>query len=212
MPRFRFEAMDSTGGARTDHIEAGNADEAMQMLRARGLFVAKLKDVPDDRDNPGSSERLATDASSDPSSPRPNRWFGAISMIVGLASFAVGLYGVIDGIWFRMRADRATALVVEVRNDGFFDGNDGSYDILEFTVAGRSYRVESRGSFGVIFATSHGLKSQRDVWYPPNHPENARIAEFSQNFGGPIILLVLGLLFTPAGVLVLRRGLKLTRD
>ncbi len=174
--------------------------------RAGRLFVAKVKEVPDDRDAPGSSEGSATDASSDPSRPRRNRWFGAIFMIVGLASFAVGLSGVIDGIWFRMGADRATAVVVEVRNDG---STGWDYDILEFTVAGDPCSVASRGSFGVIFASSHGLKSRRDVWYPPNHPENARITEFSQNFGGPIVLLVLGLMFTPAGVLVLRRGIRL---
>jgi hypothetical protein len=91
VPRFRFKAMDSTGGAQTDHIEAANADEAMELLRARGLFVSNLKEVLDDSDAPKSSEGPATEASSDPSRPRPNRWFGAIFTVVGLASLGASM-------------------------------------------------------------------------------------------------------------------------
>ena len=220
MPRFRFEAMKSTGGALTDHIEAGNADEAMQMLRARGLFVAKLKEVPDDRDIPGSSERLATDASSDPSSPRPNRWLGVIFTAVGLACAAVALVGFVDVALFRAKVtERADAVILENVKRG---GGTTYHDILEFSAAGKRVRVDSRGPFAILWGWSpgragggqaaHFVGGKVSVLYAPDHPEDARLAAFEAQYGAPLFVLVPALLFTSVGVLIFRRGLKLDRD
>ena len=45
MPLFRCEAMGSAGDAASDQIEAANADEALLLFRARGLFVTKVIEV-----------------------------------------------------------------------------------------------------------------------------------------------------------------------
>ena len=184
-----------------------------------GLFVAKLRELPDDRDNPGSSERLATDASSDPSSPRPNRWLGVIFTAVGLACAAVALAGFVDVALFRAKAtERADAVIVEIVDS---HGTLNQYhDILEFSAAGKRVRVDSRGPFAILWAWSRGsnfdgqvahfVGGREAVLYAPDHPEDARLAKFDAQYGPLLFVLVLALLFTSVGVLVFRRGLKLS--
>ncbi len=106
MPTFHFEAMGTAGKTEAGHIQAASADEAMQMLRMRGLFVTKLKNglsaarddgrpfVPVDRSSSASPTLLLAVAA------------------VGLASllFGFGLFG-----WemqFRAGAKKVTALKV----------------------------------------------------------------------------------------------------
>jgi hypothetical protein len=115
----------------------------------------------------------------------------------------VGLYGVIESLWFGRRAHLVAATVVnEDRTD------EVAVSILEFTAAGSAYRVRARGPFGVAWGPSPGVGAQVAVLYPPDHPEAARLADRVPRFAAPLILLALGLLFTPAGVLVMRHGLQ----
>lgn len=211
MPRFRAETMDSAGQARTEHVQAASADEATRRLRAQGLFVVTLKEVSDRCDEPGTPEPSgnapdvvpSTDSSGDGVGPLPGRRIGAIVTAVGLACAAIGVGGVVDSVWSGLGSKRATAIVVERRDE---------VDRLAFAASGRQYRVEARGTFGVCWGNSAGLKARVDVLYPPDHPENARLAEFTPRFAIPLILLTLGVAFTPCGVLVLRRGLRLSES
>lgn len=44
MMAFRYQAIDATGKSVVDTIEAGNAREAADLLRERGLFISKIED------------------------------------------------------------------------------------------------------------------------------------------------------------------------
>jgi len=207
MPTFRFEAMDSAGQSRSDHIQAANADEAMRVLRTRGLFVVALDEVRDGREEASGFESSVTASnfvpstviSADGTRPAPARWIGTITTVVGVACLGAGLYGVLDAICFRIGAARATAVVVEELP---LEGGD----VLEFTASGRQYRVLGRGCFGAL-STSSGVRVAVDVLYQPDQPEKARLADFRRNFAVPLILIALGSMFALAGVLVLRRGI-----
>src|SRR5579871_145578 len=45
MPTFKYEAMDTNGGAEKDSVEAGSEEEAQQKIRQMGYFVTKLVEV-----------------------------------------------------------------------------------------------------------------------------------------------------------------------
>ena len=208
MPTFRFQAMDSAGAVHKDRIEAANADEAMHLLGASGLFVTALSELTNRSDEANTCDSLATALKSVPSGnniaeipePRQGRGWGVLFTAVGLACVGLGLDGVIDSTWFG--AERASATVV-----GAFSGGGNDVDVLEFDASnGRRYRVEARGAWRVLWATSHGLNMQVAVRYPADSPEEARLADFAPRFAIPLILLVLGCLFTPAGLLVWRYG------
>jgi len=208
MPTFRFEAMDSAGLARSDHIQTANADEAIRTLRTKGLFVVALDEVRDSRDEASDFASSIAASNSVPSSVtnadrtrrRPGRWMGTFTTVAGVACLGAGLYGVLDAICFRIGAARATAVVVEILP---LEGGD----VLEFTDSGRQYRVLGRGCFGAL-STSSGLRVAVDVLYPPDQPEKARLADFHRNFAVPLIMIALGSTFTLAGVLVLCRGIQ----
>ena len=89
MPTFHFEAMGSAGETEAGHIHAASADEAMKMLRTRGLFVTTLKNELTEASDDGKSfESLDGSSSASPTS----LWALAAG---GLASFlfGVGLFG-----------------------------------------------------------------------------------------------------------------------
>ena len=208
MPTFRFQAMDSVGEVHKDQIEAANSDEAMRLLGASGLFVTALRELTNRSDEANTCDSSATASECVPSGsniaesgePRQGRGLGVVVTAVGLACAVLGLYGVIDSIWFG--AERASATVV-----GFLPGGDNDVDVLEFDASdGRRYRVEARGAWRVLWATNHGLNVQVPVLYPADSPEDARLADFAPRFAIPLIPLVLGCLFTPAGLLVWRYG------
>lgn len=207
MPRFRFEAMGSTGEAEADHLQSANADEAMQVLRKRGLFVVALKEVPESSEVAGTPDSSLPAADSESFGKKieapKNRWIGAIVSAVGLACAAVGIGGGADAVWFRLGSERASALVVDIPR------GIRVCDLLEFTATGRQYRVDARGIFGIRWGNSAGLGVRVDVLYPPGHPQNARLADYTSQFVGPIIFLFLGLMFTPCGILILRHGIRL---
>ncbi len=208
MPIFRFQAMDSVGEVHKDQIEAANADEATRLLGASGLFVTALSELTNRSDEANTCDSSATASECVPSGsniaesgePRQGRGLSVVVTAVGLACAVLGLYGVIDSIWFG--AERASATVV-----GVLPGGDNDVDVLEFDASdGRRYRVEARGAWRVLWATNHGLNVQVPVLYPADSPEEARLADFAPRFATPLILLVLGCLFTPAGLLVWRYG------
>ncbi len=212
MPTFRFEAMDSTGEDQAGHIPAASPDEAMQVLRGRGLFVVALDEVTESSDEAGAAGSSAT--ASDSVAPKSNGantgrgslgWRGGLIVTaVGLVCAAVGLCGVLDSALFSIRAERADAIVVDLDQTG-----EVPIDILEFAALGRQYRTGPRGTFGVTWELSRPLGSTVPVLYAPDHPEDARLAAFVPRFSIPLILLVLGLMFTSAGVLVLRYGRRI---
>jgi hypothetical protein len=131
------------------------------------------------------------------------RW-GIVVTAVGLTLTTLGLYGAIESVWFGIGAEGATAKVV-----GRLDSSEG-VATLEFTAAGRQYRVPARGAWGLYAAQTDAIGVRIPVLYPPERPENARLADFSSRYGGPLIAIVLGFIFTPCGVLVLRYGLRMT--
>jgi hypothetical protein len=131
------------------------------------------------------------------------RW-GIVVTAVGLILTTLGLYGAIESVWFGTGAQRADAKVV-----GSFDSSEG-IGTLEFTAAGRPYRVPARGAWGLLEAQTDAIGVRITVLYPPERPEDARLAEFYSRYGGPLIAIVLGFMFTPCGVLVLRHGIRMT--
>ena len=163
----------------------------------------------------GSDEAASaqpSDAASDSLASRDNRAgtrrtvegrrVGLIVTAVGLVCTASGLYGVGDSALFGIRGERVNATVVEVVPNG-----EGGYNILEFAVAARLYRTDARCAFGLVWGHPHRVGSLIPVLYMPDHPEGARLAGFKARFFIPLFLLGLGLVFTAAGVLVLRHGL-----
>lgn len=213
MTTFQFEALDSAGQPQSGRVQAANSDEAMRVVQSRGLFVVSLRVAQDDCNDVGGAELSSaasncvpfnTETRSSETRPVPARWMGAIVTVAGLACLATGVYGVLDGIWFRMGATPARAIVVELVRQ---PGGTTLYDLLEFTDSGHQYHVLGRGCFGALSMPSNGLRAAVDIVYPPDHPEKARLADFGRNFYAPLILTVLGLAFTPIGLLVLRRGI-----
>ena len=212
MPIFRFQAMDSVGEVHKDQIEAVNSDEAMRLLGASGLFVTALCELTNRSDEANSCDSSATASECVPSGsntaesgePRQGqgRGWGVVVTAIGLACAGLGLYGVIDSIWFGIGAERASATVV-----GVLPGVRKNVDVLELDAAdGRRYRVGARGAMRVLWATNHGVNVQVPVLYPADSPEEARLADFAPRFASPLIPMVLGCLLTPAGLLVRRYG------
>jgi hypothetical protein len=115
---------------------------------------------------------------------------------IGLACAALGLYGVIDSLWFGWGAERASAKIV-----GFDQSGEGGVAILEFTAAGRSYCVRGRGVHGLQW-----IGGGTTVLYRQGHPEEARLAGLAPRFAIPLTLLVLGSVFAFAGLRMWRRG------
>lgn len=187
MPTFRFQAMDTAGKCQTGRIDAENADAAQNTLRGRGLFVTTLVESP-------ASEAVKNVTTS--SQPAGLRWATVLGLVVLLA----GLYGTLDSLWFSWRAERVNATFVDLDQSG---GNEGAVSVLEFTVAGRSYRVHARGAYGVQWGSS-GWTTPTPLLYPPDHPEQARLADFKARFFVPLFLLIIGALFT-AGIFNVRR-------
>lgn len=209
MPSFRFEAMDSTGETQTDQVQAANAEEAIQVLRARGLFVTALNRVTEASHAAGSAEppTAASDsvASTKNSTGRgpgsQSRRLGLIVAAVGVAFTAAGFHGVFNSALYGLRGKRVDAIVV-----GFDRTGDFGSDILEFAVSRRKYRADARGSFGIIWAPSHPLGSRYPVLYMSDNPADARLAAFVPRFLIPLFLLGFGLALTAVGVLMRRRG------
>ena len=146
-----------------------------------------------------------------------SRWLGIPFTLAGVGSTLVALASLADMVVFRARAtERADAIIVENRRAGSLD----YYDILEFSASGKPIRVESRGPFAIRWVwnngragggqSAHTLGSKVAVLYAPNDPEDARLAAFAPQYVMPIISALLGLLFTPLGILVFYRGLKLS--
>ena len=222
MPIFRFQAMDSVGEVHKDQIEAANSDEAMRLLGASGLFVTALRELTNRSDEANTCDSSATASECVPprsniaesGEPRQGRGWGVVVTAVGLACAGLGLYGVIDSIWFGIGAERASATVVGVIPSGR-SANVNSF-VLEFDASdGHRYRVKSRGAWHIIWATNstnYGLNVQVPVLYPADSPEEARLADFAPSFATPLIPLVLGCLFTAAGLLVWRYGLRLVKS
>ena len=106
MPSFHFEAMNSEGETESGHVQAAGTDEAMKLLRTRGLFVTKLKtELTEARDNETCFESLNGSSGTSPAL----LW---ALVAGGLASFlfGVGLFG-----WemhFLAGARKVTALKV----------------------------------------------------------------------------------------------------
>ena len=200
MRSFRYEAMDSAGERQKGDLAAANAADAMQVLRARGLFVVTLCEATDDADLLGSSAAAPQTVACNANGCTGKRT-GMVATAAGLLCLTFGLYGVIDAVFFGMRAERIDATVVDVDHTG-----EVSSDVLEFTARGRQYRVDGRGSFGVVWGPSQGLRRRVAVLYPTERPEDARLAAFVPRFAVPLILLVVGGLFAPAGLLLLRNG------
>ena len=210
MPTFHFEAMDSTGETQTGDIEAATNDEAMQMLRERGLFVTKLSQEAEAEAGGASTEPPAAASDSVVSSDNgldtgrrvEGQRAGLIVAVIGLVCTATGLYGVIDSALFSIRGKRVDATVVALEPDpsGGFD------DVLEFTVAGRRHRTHARGAFGLIGGASAPVGSRVPVLYLPDHPEDARLTATGPLFFIPIFLLGFGLAVTGFGVLMRRHG------
>ena len=205
MPNFRFEAMDSTGETQTDQVQAANAEEAMSMLRTSGLFVTALTEVTQSTDNESTAAQPESVASTGVGAvtrqPRHGRRWGRLVTAVGLICAAFGLYGVIDSLLCGIGAQRVNATVAAVDHTG-----DVSSDVLEFTASGRQYRVDARGSFGVVWGPSHGLRSRVSVLCVPDRPEDARLAAFVPRFFIPLFLLGFGLVLTVSGMLMRRGG------
>ena len=57
-----------------------------------------------------------------------------------------------------------------------------------------------------MWGPSRGLRGHVPILYFPERPEGARLADFTPRFAMPLILLILGSMFTPVGLLVFRRG------
>ena len=131
------------------------------------------------------------------------RW-GIVVAAVGLILTTLGLYGAIESVWFGTGAQRADAQVV-----GPFDSSEG-VGALEFTAAGRHYRVPARGAWGLYAAQTDAIGVRITILYQIERPEDVRLADFSSRYGGPLIAIALGLIFTPCGVLVLRYGIRMT--
>lgn len=208
MPTFCFEAMGPTGETQTGQVEAATSGEAAQMLRERGLFVTKLTETTDSSDD-GASESPATawepvsseGSEADTDQSLQGQRVGSIVVAVGLVCAAAGLYGVVDSALYSIRGESLEATVVDINQ-----GGDDRSDILGFSVSGHQYRVDARGSFGVIWAPSHGLGSRHGILYMPQNPADARLAAFMPRFFIPLFLLGFGSALVGCGVLIRRHG------
>lgn len=136
-----------------------------------------------------------------------SRRLGLVFIVVGLTCLFFGVGGILDSCWFGMNSERAVATVVGVDHSG-----DTGIDTLEFTVDGEPFRVQARGPFGVLWGPSHGMKARVPILYLPDDPNNARLASFTARFSMPLILLVLGLMFAPAGWLLQRDSKRLSNE
>jgi len=139
---------------------------------------------------------------------RTSAWrLGAITGVVGLVCMVFGVWGVVDSWWFGLRAEQAIATIVEIDH-----GGETSIDTLEFIVAGPPHRVQARGPFGVRWGPSRGMKANVPILYLPEDPNNARLADFTARYSMPLILLVLGFMFTPAGWCLCRDSRRLPNE
>ena len=137
--------------------------------------MSRLTEVPSSADSAVTCDDSAMalrgassgkDSGHAPVARRPRSWAVYITAI-GLVCAAIGIYGVIDSISFGWRAEWTNARIV-----GFDQSDEGAVHILEFTAAGRSYRVHARGVYGVRWIGGDAV-----VLYPPGHPEEARLAD-----------------------------------
>jgi hypothetical protein len=135
----------------------------------------------------------------------PTRRSALASIVVGLACLSAGVYGVVDSWWFGVNSKPAVATVVEI-------DHSAEIDTLEFTVDGKPFRAQARGAFGLHWGPSHGMRARVPILYVVNDPNNARLAHFSARFTMPLILLVLGLMFAPAGWLLRRDSKRLSNE
>jgi hypothetical protein len=113
--------------------------------------------------------------------------FQVMGIAGGLILFLAGLYGALESAWFSWWGERTNAIAVGLDQSG----DEGAVSVLEFTVAGRTYRVHGRGAYGVQW-----VGGSTALLYPPDHPEQARLADFKARFFIPLFLLIFGLVIT----------------
>jgi len=153
--------------------------------------------------------------------PPPLRWVGVALLIGGVACDFAAVVGIIEVGLFRLRSPgRANAVVVDHVSD---DSSGLSFhDILEFPAPGKTVRITTRGPFGIpwgwrvdregLILPGHELGEKIPVRYSPHYPEYARPNLFEYQLAAPLLVLLVGAVLTPLGILVFYRGLILARS
>ncbi len=200
MLRWRCEGMDRRGRLHVVSVEAASAEDAQALAREHGLFVTNV--------SPASSEAPLTDLSlldleldemraGGQLSPSASRKLGLLFIVAALFCVSAGLVGIADGFLFARGAMWVDARVVGVERDP-------EINILEFETPVGRQRVPSRGAWGIRWSSGHAIGVRETLLYPPNRPAEARLAGFLPRYAPPLLLLTLGLVFLPIGILLFK--------
>lgn len=164
-------------------------------LREQSLLVTKIEKVSINRQKSNSS--VFPPEEEEPVTPGKSgfadNWTVMLVSAAGVLCLVAGAYGLVDSAWFGLRSRRADATPVDIKQ-----ADEGPVYTLEYEVQGQRYRQQARGAFGVLWSGGVG-KEPVPVLYSPDDPNNARMARFGPGYVLPLILLVLGGVFTPIG-------------
>ncbi|MBA3314022.1 MAG: DUF3592 domain-containing protein [Planctomycetota bacterium] len=201
MLRWRCDGMDRRGQSHVVYVEAASSEDAQEQARQHGLFVtgvkrtssvAPLTDLslisPDDHSMGGADRRR----------PQRNIAFEALIVVVAVLGVSAGVAGVVESFLFARGAVRADARVVG--RDRIRETNSLVFE----TASGEPHRVKARGAWGFTWSGNHAIGGRRQVLYPPDRPDDARLAGYLPQYAAPLVLLAIGLVCLPFALTLLK--------
>jgi len=136
---------------------------------------------------------------------------GAVFGVAGVILLCVCAALTASTMSFLASAERTDGTVIELTervtrtrtSDGFRSTSTTYVPTVEYTVHGHTYRFESStGSNPPAWAEGDTVT----VAYDPQNQSDAEIDSFWWSYLGPVVTGVLGVVFTPLGVLLWRRS------
>ena len=200
MRHFRYQAMDVSGERREGDLPAANADEARQILRAKGLFVTALKETG--KATAGSDSSLNRGRDGNQAVVAAWGWL-VIGTLFALFGFGWGVWSfcVLAG------AKRTTGTVVQLREKTTSRvGESGTettwYPVVEYEVDGVKYRTE--GDVGSTPIWLPRVGENVEVLYPADQPASGRLNTFLDNWAIPLTFDGVGSALAALGVFMVR--------
>src|SRR5262245_12871583 len=120
-----------------------------------------------------------------------------LTLIVGCGGLVAGIGFTVHSILFLSRAERVSGVVAELAK-----ADKGMVKpVVAYRVAEKEYRVAAGFASSL---PSHGTGDAVDVLYDPGRPEGGHVSPYSQLWLTPLLCLLLGGIFTCAGLSGLR--------
>lgn len=138
---------------------------------------------------------------------KPVRWIGPIFTAVGIAAVVLGVYLGKQRAEFLESAHRSQGEVVSLNSKSSDDGYV-YYPVVRYAPSGSSNTISFEHETGSN-PPSYSVGERVEVLYHPEDPSHAIIDSGFMNWFGPGIIMILGVLFSAAGIYTISHWRKI---